>query len=85
VILSLLAQVIARTHGLLPGLTAGLALAARVLPKAGGIGTRVVRGSESKSPAAPSWLTSLGDEAARSTTKIPRAEDRGVSPSRPIG
>ena len=82
VILSLPAQVIARAHGLLPGvMTEALALAARLLPGAGGIGTRAVRGWESESAAAPSWLTRLGDEAARRHNQIPDAQERGVSRS----
>ena len=82
VILSLPAQVIARAHGLLPGVTVeALALAARLLPGAGGIGTRAARGWESESAAAPSWLTRLGDEAARRHNQIPDAPERGVSRS----
>jgi len=72
VILSLPAQVMARAHGLAPGLMAeAFALAARVLPRAGGIGTRAARGWESESAAAPSLLTRLGDEAARRNNQFP--------------
>jgi NAD(P)-dependent dehydrogenase (short-subunit alcohol dehydrogenase family) len=79
VILSVPAQVAARVQGLLPGLTGeALAVAARLLPRAGGIGTRIARGSESESIAAPSWLTRLGDEAARRHNQIPGPQDRDV-------
>ena len=77
VILSLPAQVAARVQGLLPGLTGeAVAVAARLLPRAGGIGRRIARGSESESIAAPSLLTSLGDEAARRHNEIPGPQER---------
>jgi short-subunit dehydrogenase len=77
VILSLPAQVAARIQGLLPGLTGeAVAVAARLLPRAGGIGKRLARGSESESMAAPSLLTSLGDEAARRHNEIPGPQER---------
>jgi NAD(P)-dependent dehydrogenase (short-subunit alcohol dehydrogenase family) len=80
VILSLPAQAAARVHGLLPGLTSeALTVAARLLPRAGGIGTRIARGWQSESMAAPSWLTSLGDEAARRHNQIPGPQDRDVA------
>lgn len=79
VLLSLPAQVAARAHGLLPGLTVeALALAARLLPPAGGIGTRGAQGWQSASATAPSWLTSLGDEAARRHNQMPGPGEAGV-------
>jgi NAD(P)-dependent dehydrogenase (short-subunit alcohol dehydrogenase family) len=80
VILSLPAKGAARVHGLFPGLTSeALTVAARLLPRAGGIGTRIARGWQSESMAAPSWLTSLGDEAARRHNQIPGPQDRDVA------
>jgi NAD(P)-dependent dehydrogenase (short-subunit alcohol dehydrogenase family) len=82
VILSLPAHVIMRAHGLLPGVTLeALALAGRLLPRAGGIGTRAARGWESESAAAPSWLTRLGDKAARLHNQIPGSPTQDVSRS----
>src|SRR5262245_7132717 len=76
VILSVPARVAARVQGLFPGLTGEvLAVAARLLPGAGGIGRRISRGSESESIAAPSLLTSLGDEAARRNNELPGPQD----------
>src|SRR5262249_19588566 len=82
VILSLPARVMARAHGLAPGLMSeAFGLAGRLLPGAGGIGTRAVRGWESESPAAPSLLTRLGDAAARRHNQLPDPEHRSVSRS----
>jgi NAD(P)-dependent dehydrogenase (short-subunit alcohol dehydrogenase family) len=86
VILSLPAQVATRVHGLLPGLTSEvLALVARLLPKAGGIGTRSAKGWESESGASPSWLTSLGEKAARRHNQVSGAAEPGASRTRAIG
>jgi hypothetical protein len=86
VILLLPAKLLARVQGLLPGLTnEALTLAARLLPNAGGIGTRAARGSESESAAAPSWLTSLGDKAAWRHNQMPGPADRSVWRSRTSG
>src|SRR5262245_17394160 len=86
VILSVPARVMARAQELMPGLMGeALALGARLLPGAGGIGTRAARGSESASVVAPSWLTSLGDEAARRHNQLPGPQDRSSSPSRSAG
>jgi len=53
-------------HGLMPGLTADLmAVANRLLPRPGGIGTAIAKGSESRPRWLPSWLTASGDRAAR--------------------
>jgi short-subunit dehydrogenase len=41
-----------------------LALANRVLPEAGGVGTETRKGRESSSSWSPSWLTTLNEEAA---------------------
>jgi NAD(P)-dependent dehydrogenase (short-subunit alcohol dehydrogenase family) len=63
--ISIPAKLLARFQGLFPGLTADLfGLVDRILPGAGGIGSRTVRGADSASALAPSWITTLGDEAA---------------------
>jgi len=65
-VLSVPARAAATVHGLAPGVTAdALALVNLVLPRPDGAGTRSVRGADSESVAAPSWLTALGDRAAR--------------------
>jgi NAD(P)-dependent dehydrogenase (short-subunit alcohol dehydrogenase family) len=72
VVLSAPAKVTARIHALAPGLVAGvLGLANRLLPAPGGVGSRGVPGHASTSALAPSWLTALGDEAARRHNQIP--------------
>jgi short-subunit dehydrogenase len=84
VILSRPAQLVASAHGLAPGLMAEVsALAARLLPRAGGIGTRAAHGWESESLAAPSVLTRLGDEAARRHNQLPGPQIRSASRSQP--
>ncbi|MEX0712959.1 MAG: SDR family NAD(P)-dependent oxidoreductase [Pirellulales bacterium] len=65
VVLSLPAAVAARFHGLFPGLTADLlGWVNRMLPEPGGIGSRRLQGSKSRSSWSPSWLTRLADRAA---------------------
>jgi short-subunit dehydrogenase len=55
----------------LPGTTqALLGAAARVLPRMGGIGQRSAYGYESASRWSPSWLTRLGDAAARRNNEM---------------
>lgn len=66
VILSIQAIVAIKFHQLFPQLSADIReLANRLLPVAGGIGTRRAKGADSHSELAPSWLTTLGDEAAK--------------------
>ena len=48
-----------------------LALAARLLPAPGGIGTRRAKGRESESELSPSLLTALSDRAAARNNEIP--------------
>jgi NAD(P)-dependent dehydrogenase (short-subunit alcohol dehydrogenase family) len=56
---------------LLPGLTSeALAIVARFLPPRGGIGQASARGYESESALSPSWLTALGDQAARENNEL---------------
>ena len=65
-ILSLPARVAAGVHGFFPALTSFLfQLVNRFLPGSGGIGKRIAAGSNSFSRWSPSWLTLLGDRAAR--------------------
>jgi short-subunit dehydrogenase len=74
VVLSLPAKAAALAHALAPGLVADvLGLVNRFLPEPGGIGTDRKRGSESESAIAPSWLTALGDAAARRHNQLPPA------------
>ncbi|MGI8654717.1 MAG: SDR family NAD(P)-dependent oxidoreductase [Pyrinomonadaceae bacterium] len=74
VILSIQAELAVRFHGLFPGLTADiLGFVNRFLPDAGGIGTRRAQGKDSDSFAAPSWLTTLSDEAARANNELERS------------
>lgn len=54
-----------------PGLTAELlALVDRLLPGMGGIGQQHAYGYESESPWSPSWLTTLGEQAARDNNQM---------------
>lgn len=59
------AKLAATFHSLFPGLTADLlGVANRLLPAAGGIGTRSAKGYESESRITRSWLTAGNQEAA---------------------
>jgi NAD(P)-dependent dehydrogenase (short-subunit alcohol dehydrogenase family) len=66
VVLSLPAQLATVVHGLCPGWTADLLrlVDTYLLPTAGGIGTARLKGRDSQSRLAPSWLTALSDRAA---------------------
>jgi NAD(P)-dependent dehydrogenase (short-subunit alcohol dehydrogenase family) len=71
IVLSIQAQLAVRFHGLFPGLTQDmLGLVNQLLPGPGGIGRRRLKGKESTSPASPSWLTSLNEEAAVRNNEI---------------
>ncbi|HYP01981.1 MAG TPA: SDR family NAD(P)-dependent oxidoreductase [Pyrinomonadaceae bacterium] len=66
VILSVQAVLAIKFHQLFPELSADLSgLINRLLPAAGGIGRKRALGRESQSALSPSWLTALGDEAAK--------------------
>ena len=66
VVLSVPAKVAVTTHALVPRLTGGvLALVNRLLPRPGGIGRTQAPGHASESALSPSWLTVLGERAAR--------------------
>ena len=72
VVLSPPAKLAAAIHGLAPSLVVqALGLVNRLLPGPGGVGARGVPGHQSGSALAPSWLTALGDEAARRHNQIP--------------
>jgi short-subunit dehydrogenase len=78
VVLSLPAKAVALAHGLMPGLTADvMGFAGDLLPGPGGIGTAAARGKDSASALAPSWLTTLGDRAARRLNQLDRDEPAG--------
>jgi short-subunit dehydrogenase len=71
VVLTIQAKLAALFHGVFPGLTADiLGMVNGILPEAGGIGTGRAKGKESESDLAPSWLTTLSDNAARSNNEI---------------
>ncbi len=67
VILSMQAVAAVKFHQLFPELSADIrGLVNRLLPAAaGGIGQRRAKGRDSQSELSPSWLTALGDEAAK--------------------
>jgi len=66
VILSIQAVVAIKFHQLFPELSADIrGMVNRLLPGAGGIGRRRAKGRDSQSELSPSWLTALGDEAAK--------------------
>jgi short-subunit dehydrogenase len=76
IILSIPAKLAAKVDALFPELSARiLSLTSRVLPSAGGIGSDRALGSQSHSRVAPSWLTALGERAARRNNELePRGE-----------
>ncbi len=66
VVLGLPAKLAVALHALAPGVTAdALGVVHRLLPPPGGIGTTGAPGRESASAWSPSWLTALGERAAR--------------------
>ena len=74
-ILTLPAQIAVRFHGVFPGLTADLlALANRMLPGPGGIGSRIALGRDSTSALSPSWATGLTEAAAARNNEIAPVE-----------
>lgn len=71
-ILSVQAVAAVKFHQLFPELSADLlGLVNRLLPSAaGGIGGRRAKGKDSQSQLSPSWLTALGDEAAKRNNEM---------------
>jgi len=77
VVLSLVAKLGVTFHDLFPAVTAQvLGLVNRLLPEPGGIGQARVPGKESESGLAPSWLTSLSDQAAAQNNEMDPTEWR---------
>ncbi len=71
VVLTVQAKAAALFHGVFPGLTADiLGLVNRLLPEAGGIGTRRAKGRASESELSRSWLAALTDRAAEENNQI---------------
>jgi len=71
VILSIQAVAAIKFHQLFPELSADIrGLVNRLLPAAGGIGQRRAKGRDSQSELSPSWLTTLGDAAAKRNNEI---------------
>jgi short-subunit dehydrogenase len=71
VILSIQAELVARFHGLFPGLTADLlGFVNYLLPGAGGIGKRRAKGKDSQSSWSPSLLTVLNERAAEQNNEM---------------
>ncbi len=71
VIFPLQAKIAAMAETVAPELIADLlSLINRLLPGPGGIGAERVKGSESQSRLSPSWLTLLGDRAARRNNEV---------------
>lgn len=75
------ARLMARLHGLMPGLTTNvLSLANRALPRAGEEDSKRLTGRESRTPMG-AWLTRLGESAAYTYNQYVR-RDEEVSPTR---
>ena len=72
VVLGMPAKVAVMFDQLFPGVSGDLsAMAGKLLPAMGGIGTEKRRGAESESGASESVLTNLTDEAARRNNEVP--------------
>ena len=70
-IITIQAQAAAKLYGLFPEAVAEItALVNRMLPGAGGIGTKKAAGKESTSFAAPSFLTALSDRASARNNEL---------------
>jgi short-subunit dehydrogenase len=70
-VVSLPAKVAIQLHELFPEASAALLAGAnRLLPRAGGIGTRRAKGSESTTLISPSWITVLDTKAALKNNEV---------------
>jgi len=70
-IISIQAKLAAAMNNLFPELTAEISgLVNRILPEAGGIGTKHALGKESKSALSPSILTALADKESRQNNEL---------------
>lgn len=68
-------QIAATLYALFPGLGADLlGWVNRLLPEAGGIGSRQLRGADSETWLSESWLTTLTDNAAERNNELPPAD-----------
>jgi short-subunit dehydrogenase len=75
VLFPLPARIATVLNAVAPGLTAGLlATVDRLLPRANGLWSGRKRGADSQSWISPSWLTRLGDRAARQYNQIAPVE-----------
>jgi NAD(P)-dependent dehydrogenase (short-subunit alcohol dehydrogenase family) len=73
--LSLTAKLATLAHGVFPGLVVrAMALAGRLLPAPGGVGTASRKGHESESPVTRSVLTALDEKAAAENNQNPPPE-----------
>jgi NAD(P)-dependent dehydrogenase (short-subunit alcohol dehydrogenase family) len=80
VIFPLQAKLAVIAEAIAPELTASaLSLINRLLPAPGGIGSARVKGSESQSSLSPSWLTLLGDRAARRYNEVTNGRDHTIT------
>lgn len=71
IVLSLPANLAAKVHGVAPGLVSRmLGWTNRLLPRAGGIGSRTAKGRDSQSAWSPSLLTVLNERAARRNNEL---------------
>ncbi|MGH9767327.1 MAG: SDR family NAD(P)-dependent oxidoreductase [Blastocatellia bacterium] len=71
VIFPVQAKIAAIAETIAPELIADLlGMINRLMPAPGGIGSARMKGSESQSSLSPSWLTSLGDRAARRNNEV---------------
>jgi hypothetical protein len=62
---------------LFPGTTANIfSVVNRLLPSVGGIGTRAAKGEDSFSSISPSWITALGEKAAKKNNEISNHKNR---------
>jgi NAD(P)-dependent dehydrogenase (short-subunit alcohol dehydrogenase family) len=74
------AKLAAMIESIAPELTADLlSLVNRLLPAPGGIGSQRIKGSESYSYISPSWLTLLGDSAARRYNEVVNGRDHSIT------
>jgi short-subunit dehydrogenase len=71
IVLSVPAKIGVTLDHMLPEISGDLfAVAARILPRPGGVGTRRMKGHESESAISPSPLTTLGDRAALQNNEV---------------
>jgi NAD(P)-dependent dehydrogenase (short-subunit alcohol dehydrogenase family) len=76
VIFPIQAKLAAIIESIAPGLVADLlGMVNRLLPAPGGIGSQRIKGSDSYSSLSPSWLTMLGDSAARRYNEVTNGRD----------